>query len=238
LYPLAGLAVLFARPREQARRAAGIVLAFSLLYACFILRDLILMEAATPRGAWIAYGWQVPVLWFAEAGGRPDPVVLFAAGVLLVMVLLGSIRIGARMSGNSITASGRRLDAFRMGAACYAGSFLLGSSFQYRLIFLLPALPQLLEWGAQAGPFRGYARTGVGAGLLSLWALGLDALLRPWPVGGAAGFWAEQAANWILLAVSMILLTATLPGWAVGPLQRWMSTRVLPTGVPQRNEPR
>ena len=40
----------------------------------------------------------------------------------------------------------RALAAFRVGAATYVGTFLLGGNFNYRLAFLLFALPQLVRW--------------------------------------------------------------------------------------------
>ncbi len=237
LFPLAGLVALLGRPREQALRAGGVVLAFALLYVCYNLGDLILINAATPRGAWIAYGWQVPALRGVDAEGRADPLALLAAGAVATVIMAASVWAGMVWSRGRITAGGRRLDAFRMGAACFAGSFLLGSSFQYRLIFLLPALPQLLEWARLAGPARGVARLGVTSAMLSLWALGLGGVLQAWPSALTSGFWVEQAANWILFGISWFFLAGTLPDWCAVPMCRWMRVETdlrAPQGGPDR----
>lgn len=42
--------------------------------------------------------------------------------------------------------SKRNLTAFRLGAAIYVGTFLLGNNWDYRLAFLLFTIPQLSQW--------------------------------------------------------------------------------------------
>lgn len=41
--------------------------------------------------------------------------------------------------------------AFLFGAAIYCGTYLLGTNFVYRLMFLLLCVPQLLDWQARSG---------------------------------------------------------------------------------------
>lgn len=236
LFPLAGVAALLGRPREEAMRAIGVVLALAVLYLCYNLGDLLLINAATPRGAWIAYGWQVPALRWADAEGRADPTILLAVAGAVFAVAGTSLWAGAKRGARRVTTEGKGLDAFRLGAACYAGSFLLGSSFHYRLIFLLPALPQLIEWARQAGPGCGWARLGVASALLSFWALGLDGVLQSWPTALLAGFWAAQAANWVMFGVSLYFLASTLPDWCAGPLRRWTRAETSPA-APESGSP-
>jgi hypothetical protein len=59
-----------------------------------------------------------------------------------------------------------------LGAGIYAGTFLLGNNWDYRLIFLLFTVPQLAEWTRQKnGFFTTLARITLGALIVSCWYL-------------------------------------------------------------------
>jgi len=94
-----------------------------------------------------------------------------------------------------------KLDAFRAGGAIYLLTFVAGSNFDYRRIFLLLCLPWL--WPRAAGsPFRILKLITLGCVIFGLWANTdwTDWLIVP-----------RELADWTLLAVLTWLLGATLP---------------------------
>ena len=84
--------------------------------------------------------------------------------------------------------------AFLFGAGIYCGSFLLGTNFIYRLMFLLLCLPQLRQWaeGTLAGDRRtvASARVLVGTILFALWMNGS-------PNGHTTFMLVPQLTNWL-----------------------------------------
>src|SRR5213075_1209886 len=86
-----------------------------------------------------------------------------------------------------------------MGAAIYAGSFAVMNNFNYRLIFLLFLIPQLLEWARRRDRFRwvGVASIVIIAGVLLL--ANADTLQLPF-------FILKEMLNWILFIVCVVIL--------------------------------
>jgi hypothetical protein len=71
------------------------------------------------------------------------------------------------------------IDAFRMGASIYIGTYLLGSSFDYRLMFLLFTIPQLTQWLSNSDSrLRRVARITFACAMYSLWSMFLSRLLN------------------------------------------------------------
>jgi hypothetical protein len=211
LFPLAGLVLLLGRGRKVA--LVGIVAgaAGGLLYVLFILYDLILIKQATPQGAWISYGLGVVSLWVAEGHAGWGRVVwvlslLAAVGVLV----LGFLRRGSAAASEE----GASLDAFRVSVAIYAGTFLLGTNFDYRQVFLLFAIPQLQKWSAGGSAGRGLlARMGLAGIYVSLWTLMAEQWLAGRDVGALFAFGVGELAQWSVFAVLVRLFCRTLPDW-------------------------
>jgi hypothetical protein len=66
-----------------------------------------------------------------------------------------------------------------MGAAIYVGTYLFGSNFDYRLMFLLFTIPQLTQWLSNSDSrLRGVARIAFACTLYSLWSIFLSRLLN------------------------------------------------------------
>jgi hypothetical protein len=83
----------------------------------------------------------------------------------------------------------------RVGALIYLGTFLAGSSFDYRQCCLLLALPQLFAW------HRSGHRLAAAALVALFFALEFNYLLAGW-----LGFFLNEMASWILLLVLAALL--------------------------------
>ena len=95
------------------------------------------------------------------------------------------------------------LDAFRAGATLYLFTFVLGVVFDYKLIFLVLTVPQMLRWiktDEQLGPLSSWALLGLVATCY------LSPLLFHWSV--------DELVNWLLWAYFCYAFVLTLPLWA------------------------
>jgi hypothetical protein len=138
LYPVFVLAALIPRTRL----AVGALL-LAAIYALLTLPDLALISQGTPRSVLFAYGSE-PVgslmgvaPWLVDVG-----VVLEAA----LVATLKPVRGLARTSSASLESA-----AFVAGSVIYMGTFLIGSNWVYRLLFLVLTMPQLLAWLRSTG---------------------------------------------------------------------------------------
>ena len=83
--------------------------------------------------------------------------------VVLALALAIALRRGLR---GRISAGPRGTSIFWAGAGIYVATFALVRSSDYRLVFLLLTIPQLLRWAAVR---RVFAIATLGAVLLTLW---------------------------------------------------------------------
>jgi hypothetical protein len=91
-----------------------------------------------------------------------------------------------------------------MGALIYVGTFVIGNSFDYRLVFLLLTLPQLLRWPAPRPAVR--KRGNLPAATLAvvmaaLWIGTLSERLRL----------ADELVSWTLAGMLLVLLVRSAP---------------------------
>lgn len=215
LYPIAALVACVGERARASLRIALPVAALFGAYAWLTRSDLAAIRAGTQHVPRIAYGIAIGPELVAKNTGLPlRGLLLAAAGALLALAGLGcAVRLRTRLGAEGPTAT---LAAFRAGAAVFLASFCIGTSFDYRLVFLLLALPQLAAWSeAGAGGLRRGARATVAAALLMLWSL-------TWRQGVAAitglpgvGLILHEVVSWALWGLLAVLLILTMPDWLV-----------------------
>ena len=163
LYPVAAIGGLLLgfRPRER-----FILLAFlgatSLGWVAITWQDWIAIAALTPQMAYLSYGSNVPWLSMAE---HTDLELSASTCRLLgwataLPVAAATAAIASLPNSMHATASPFALRGLYAGVGIFVFTWLLGSSFQYRLIFLLGCLPAL--WAGRTlpvGPDRILSRT-------------------------------------------------------------------------------
>ena len=168
LFPIFSAAVILLRRRRLLVPASILILAGA-LYFLTIRDTLDAIAHNTHREVFYSYGAEVAFVGLAKYFGVASapawklPILGFVAAVAL---LLG---FGNR---TSFALSADRWGAgFATGAAIFLFSFCVASSFDYRLSFLLLALPQLMDWSADRGSLaqRCLARVTIAAILIALW---------------------------------------------------------------------
>ena len=208
LYPFFCV-VLAARFSRRTLFFAIALAAVSSVYFAIIYNYLPIIRQNTPNVSLLSYGYKVPFLGFDKLltelkrppTGVADTWVPITAAILtqiLAAVLaLFSFRRGSALCTVANSVAGT---AFLFGAGIYCGSFMLGTNFTYRLMFLLLCMPQLQDW--QSGTFANSDRTVAVA--QSLIAAVLVAL---WMNGNSTFLFVPQLTDWLLFfGLTTILL--------------------------------
>lgn len=207
LYPLAGFAVLVRESGAKLRRHAGLALALALLGLAINAPYLAAISANTATGGLHSYGATVVGFWLEffgpGYGWRVDRGTLdLTAQILALLVGAAAVRWGLRGSRAEPAFPPGELDALRAGTAVYAGTFVLGSNFDYRLPFLFLCLPALFRGLGAGGTTRRDARLAMAFLALTLWPNGV--------------FWkplllVKLGASWGLLFTLIVFAARTLP---------------------------
>jgi len=207
LYPIFAATTLVGSGRKGARATlAALFVAFG-IYVSVERDELGAIRAATQYWPPISYGIGIAPRWIADNLAAPRSAtvaVAYAFAALAAYAGLAALRRAQLVDSLDST----KLSAFHAGASVYVGTYLLGLHFDYRLVFLLLTLPQLVEWSLH-GDRRirwGAAATTCGA-LLMLWRLAWRALLASTDVGRGLGDALDEvvcAAVWAALASALL----------------------------------
>lgn len=215
LFPLAGLLLLLRETRTRALRLTGLMLLGAAIYILATFDDLLVISRTTERGADTAYGYNV--LWhYLRLQRSPWETPVRAIAYLLVTLSLGAAWWFHRnpVVARSDDRPTRQMDGYRLGAGVYAGTFLLGNSWDYRLVFFFFAVPQLFIWLRKNHARCWIALVQLIAFAVASWAM----LLTFWISHSETTFIVarglEELGKWTLFASSLWLLAETLPHWA------------------------
>lgn len=216
LFPLAGLALVLRESRARALRLALPALAVAVLFCAYNFRELIDIGYKTEKGPHTSYGWAVLSLHLGTLHGAPrnfSSVAAWGGAALALLGTLAALICGMR-SRQEPTAENRSLDFFRVGCAVYAGTFALGASWDYRLIFALFMVPQLSRWTSDTQrSTRIWSCVMLVALLIAAWSLALKPSLGNSTAAHIVGRGLEESAKWGLFFGCTYLFTRSLPPW-------------------------
>ncbi len=200
LFPIFSLGLL-ARQRRWVFIVGSVLVLFA-AYALATLGDIRTIGKVVPQANAYSYGIDLSGRWLA---GRLGTVAWVSDAALVALALAVALVAGTRLrpspdSRPSTARGARDLDAFWAGAGVYVGTFCLFHSFDYRLVFLLLTIPQLLRWARRGEPV---AWVSLAALLATVWLIGPSVLK-----GG-------EIAQTVLLAglVAGLIATVPAPGW-------------------------
>ena len=163
---------LAARLSRQTFLFACATLALSLIYVVSTMKYVLLIRRNVPTTFILSYGYKAIFLGLdhirSEAGLNPTEladtwVPACTAALVLIcaaIVAITTFRNRREFCSVDISVAGT---AFLFGAGIYCGTFLLGTNFIYRLMFLLLCVPQLLDWQIRRseGKAAGIAELGL-----------------------------------------------------------------------------
>jgi Glycosyltransferase family 87 len=217
LFPAFGLA---AYPLARSRRAAVAAVAAGVVFVGYVgvtLDDVRAISQVVPQGQHFSYGARILVSSIAraidaEAWEALGLVRQLVAAAPLAVAALGAWlawQRSALLQALTPSVSTGRDDwkplAFHLGALVFVGTFALANNWDYRLVFLLLCLPQLLAWSAeQRGPWRALGRLVTAGVLVQLW-------LGPF-MGERTVI--DEAWSWLLaLVLTVLLVGAARAAW-------------------------
>ena len=215
-YPFLGLVCLLRARRRAFLWLGGVSAAAGLAYLVLTRNDIRLVLRGVDRGTFESYG--LNVAWMATRQLTHSTAATTVIASLSVLLLLAAFIVLVRSARRGLAPVGapepQHLDGFRLGAAVYAGTFLLGNNWDYRLMFVLFCLPQLVDWSRDGyRPLARAARVTVAALLVSLWMQFFFRFARYLPDGGYVVLMLDEGANWLLLGGLLYLLPAAMPDW-------------------------
>jgi hypothetical protein len=218
IYPVFALpAYVFVSRRRAALVAVACIVAFG-VYALVTLGDIAANARIAPQGDLHAFGVRilpaaiyhrfVPQRW---QGSVLTKQLLAIVPLLVVAPVLWVVGRRRRPERDPDGASGRRV-AFLVGALIFLGTFAVGNNFDYRLVFLLLVLPQLMSWvSAQDEPRRWLAAVTMVSVVALLWVGALSQLLSLW----------DELVTWAVAGLLTLLIAASVPPLAAA----WGSLR-------------
>ena len=141
LFPFVALCIDGARHPSKERRVPIAFVASTVVLLALQWRDLKAIRHSTPVSAYLSYG--VLTIRMQEVEGYLSPSV-FAAG-WAIAALLAAILWVRRPKIDESTLRSKAGEMFLIFGGIYAFTFVIGSNWNYRLIFLLPTLPFAME---------------------------------------------------------------------------------------------
>lgn len=213
LYPIAGLLALVTERRRNTLLLTLPIVALFIAYLISLGDDLDLMKQGTMRAQQLSYGMSALPAWFASQTEMPLwSLLLIAAGVMAgVFAFSVHWRLRLRLGA---TGSKAELAAFRLGAAVYLTSFIAGANFDYRLMFLVLAVPQLCAWSrGPAWLLKRGAWLVLGALLLTLWAFTWRYRLERFGMEPTIGISIDEWLSWALWSGMLCFTVVSLPDW-------------------------
>jgi hypothetical protein len=195
--------------------------AILLIYAALTYSNIVASYAFTEKGGDLSYGVTVLPLYLHPFLAAPNIYGIFILGSYFAAFgLFGSAVFYGIRSKLLPVADVHHLAAFRLGAAIYVGTFFLGNNWDYRLIFLLFTIPQLVSWGAASRA----ARWILAMLILSCWYLITLKIFGGLPFGHELVYAVDQICKWGLFAGLIHLFFRVRPWFAeVNEIRRAVS---------------
>jgi hypothetical protein len=213
LYPVFALPAFVVASSRTAARAAIVCITLFAVYCVLNMRDILHVAQIATQGEGFSYGARILPAhlyhqvgadrWAGPAALKQLIAVIPLACVASLIVLRVRRRIGSR--DNEGTPTTAALLGLHVGALIYLGTFATANNFDYRLVFLLLTLPQLVEWAAQpAHRLSSLAATALLSIVTLLWIGSLSEQLDLW----------DELASWIVAGELTALLAVTVPSFS------------------------
>ena len=209
LYPVFALPAFVVAGSRAASRAAICCIALFGLYCVYNVADIVHVARIATQGEGFSYGARIlPAHLYHLVGadrwaGPAALKQLLAAVPLACLALLIVVRVRRRLSPgvDERTPATASMLALHVGALIYLGTFATANNFDYRLVFLLLTLPQLIEWASvPAHRLFSLAATTLVSIVILLWIGSLSERLHLW----------DELASWVVAGELTALLSVTV----------------------------
>jgi hypothetical protein len=209
-FPIVGLGYLLKEDRKRFFRLLLIGIGIFVAYLAVTWRDTSWIVGHTPRGALENYGVGVISFRVYEITNSRliGNLVIIPLFIFLYLSMIFILYLVSRYKGNLAVGDTRFIDAFRIGALIYLATFIQGNSFNYRLIFLIFTVPQIVIWAQTQADLHIAAYGTIALLVASCWGMVLTQLM---PINLA--FALDEIANWALFGALLYLFMVSSPDW-------------------------
>ncbi|MEH2278477.1 MAG: hypothetical protein V7K40_27785 [Nostoc sp.] len=231
LFPIFGIGLIL---KEKISRF-WVLLAMScmsfLAYLIFTLSDVKQMINVTPKGTDMSYGYDVFVLALENHFQKSNYLdflkfilpIFFQSLLFLIFVINLLLVFKNSNLDESKREKNKDIDSFRVGAGIYIGTFLFGHNWDYRLMFLIFTIPQVVTWIKQKNSryFLAASFT-LPTIILSLWYLIVSRIINYYLTFNL-GFVIDEFFNWVVFCGLVYLFLASLPDWLYKKMYKLVS---------------
>jgi hypothetical protein len=215
LFPIFGCAVLLRLSRSLFLKYILVILVIATLYVSLTYSDILLIREVTEIGTYLSYGSNV---FWMEAMNLNATTGIYARYFTYLTVLLTFGLAFFAFSRDDFlpekTNDEAYLDAFRAGSAIYIGTFLLGNNWDYRLMFLIFTIPQLVLWAKCSTRYISTSSIVILSSIYSsLWFLIMARITTNLPHGYYVSFMLDEMSNWIVFSGLLYLFFWSMPNW-------------------------
>ena len=213
LFPVFGLAIFLRESRTRFWTISLSFLVIFFIYALLTYPNISASFAYTEKGGQLSYGVNVIPLYIEQMFSSKQLFDLLTPLTPLIGLglFLYAFRLGSKSDLLPANDS-RHLSAFRLGAMIYTGTFFIGNNWDYRLIFTLFTVPQLVDW-ATTSPIRIQARWTIVALVVACWYLVNLSIFAFLPMYEYLVYCLDQIAKWGLFTGLCYFFLASSPDW-------------------------
>ena len=225
-FPFFGIAGLLQENKKRFYVLSSIATTIFLLYLVFNFESMKASWLLTWRDIYLSYGVYIifdllhVYLRYYLLQVFPESQIQSVLGIVphltAFLLLAGMFFLATRQKASFQTSSERNLIAFRVGAAIYVGTFLLGNNWNYRLAFLIFVIPQFSLWLFASPPKQRWVYWGIFTMIfVSCWDMFIsNYFLHIFP--GDYRFQLtifDEVMNWGVFVGLAFLLFASAPAW-------------------------
>ena len=204
LFPIFGVVYLLRFDKGKFFLWCSITIAIFIIYLIYNRTDLQQVISSTGAGYLYSYGVQVIntriALGYRQEGEIFSYIPIVTLLISMVIFFFGSYAHKSRPEFDR-----SHIDSFRLSAGIYVCTFMLGNMWDYRLMFLLFSIPQLMCW-VSLKQFRLVALTALVSLLVSCWITYFD-------TNEILPYFIDELANYVLFATFLYLLLSSMPEW-------------------------
>lgn len=224
LFPIFALSILV---QEKRKNFLSLILLFSMPFIVYWLSNLEELRAISGgldlSFTWRSFGFKVlfisikKFLFGNNLFGSKRLIVTLIAGIFigllfvfvfykLILVTFNQLQAWLKRdylpeSQSTEQSFSYSLNGFRIGSSLYIGAFLMGTVFDYKLSFLIFAVPQMLNW----------IRNNKNLGFLS--SIALIGIIGTLYISPSSLLNIDEIINWLLLIYFIYCFAITLPNW-------------------------
>jgi hypothetical protein len=215
--------------QENKKRSYALFSASTTIFLLYLVFNIESMKASwnlTWRDIYLSYG--VSIIFDLFHGyvryyllqvipkSQIQIVLMIVPYLTAFLLLAGMFYLALRQKFSFPIFSERNLISFRVGAAIYVGTFLLGNNWNYRLAFLIFVIPQFSQWLFSSPAKQRWVYWGIFAMIFfSCWdILFSHFFLQIFPEDYIFQFTIfDEIMNWGVFAGLAFLLFASAPNW-------------------------